>query len=170
GTAKPGCRPRGCSTWTSAADRSSAGSACPPCWCTPRAPASTRWRCRAWTPTTPSACATTSPARSSTMTTTPEPAGPGAEAVAAGLPPGHERRLHPLSWLFVLVSSIGRFLVPLVALVVLGGRGEDSWQLAAAGIGVAALVVGAVWRYFTWRYRIGADSLFVRSGLLERSL
>ena len=104
------------------------------------------------------------------MTTTPDPDGIEAEAVAADLPTAHERRLHPLSWLFVLVSSIGRFLVPLVALVVLGGRGEDSWQLAAAGIGVAALVVGAVWRYFTWRYRIGSDSLFVRSGLLERSL
>ncbi|NLB58713.1 MAG: hypothetical protein GX805_09675, partial [Gammaproteobacteria bacterium] len=80
------------------------------------------------------------------MTTTPDPDGIEAEAVAADLPTAHERRLHPLSWLFVLVSSIGRFLVPLVALVVLGGRGEDSWQLAAAGIGVAALVVGAVWR------------------------
>ncbi len=100
--------------------------------------------------------------------TTPEHA--GAAAQAAGLPTGEERRLHPLSWLFVLVSSIGRFLVPLVALLVLGGRSEDNWQLAAAGAGVAALVAGAVWRYFTWRYRIGSDSLFVRSGLLERSL
>ena len=100
------------------------------------------------------------------MTTMPEPAPAG----AVELPTAHERRLHPLSWLFVLVSSIGRFLVPLLALVILGGRSEDNWQLAAAGAGVLALVAGAVWRYFTWRYRIGSDSLFVRSGLLERSL
>ena len=99
--------------------------------------------------------------------TAPEPA---AAPAAADLPTGQERRLHPLSWLFVLVSSIGRFLVPLLALLVLGGRSEDNWQLAAAGAGVLALVVGAIWRYFTWRYRIGSDSLFVRSGLFERSL
>src|SRR5690606_7790861 len=110
--------------------------------------------------------ATTSPARWNTMTTVPEPV----PAEAVELPTAHERRLHPLSWLFVLVSSIGRFLVPLLALLILGGRSEDNWQLAAAGAGVLALVAGAVWRYFTWRYRIGADSLFVRRGLLERSL
>src|SRR5690606_15116794 len=47
---------------------------------------------------------------------------------------------------------------------------EDNWQLAAACATVAALAVASVWRYFTWRYRIGDDSLFVRSGLFERSL
>src|SRR5690606_13687319 len=166
GPARPGCRLRGCSTWTSAAARWNAGSACPPCWSTPPEPASTRSPCPASTRMTPSACAATSPARWNTMTTTPGPAPAG----AVELPTAHERRLHPLSWLFVLVSSIGWFLVPQLALVILGGRSEDNWQLAAAGAGVLALVAGAVWRYFTWRYRIGSDSLFVRSGLLERSL
>src|SRR5690606_32841391 len=90
-------------------------------------------------------------------------------APEAALPTGKERRLHPLSWLFVLVSNIKQFLLPLVVLVVFGGRGEENWQFIAAGIAAVGLVAAAVWRYFTYRYRIGEDSLFVRSGLLERS-
>ena len=35
---------------------------------------------------------------------------------------------------------------------------------------LVALLAAAVWRYLTFRYRIGADSVFVRSGLFERSL
>ena len=99
------------------------------------------------------------------MTTSPDPPAP-----EAALPTEGERRLHPLSWLFVLVSSVKQFLVPLVALVLFGGRGEDGWQFGVAGVAMLALAAAAVWRYFTWRYRIGEDSLFVRSGLLERSL
>ena len=99
------------------------------------------------------------------MTTNPEQPAP-----EAALPTGKERRLHPLSWLFVLVSNIKQFLLPLVVLVVFGGRGEENWQFIAAGIAAVGLVAAAVWRYFTYRYRIGEDSLFVRSGLLERSL
>lgn len=95
------------------------------------------------------------------MTTTPE---------QAATPEGRERRLHPASWLFALVSGVRQLLVPLVALVVFGGRSGESWQLLAAGVAVAGLAIASVWRYFTWRYRIGADSLFVRSGLFERSL
>lgn len=99
------------------------------------------------------------------MTTTPEPAsGP------AALLTREERRLHPASWLFVLMGNIKQFMVPLVALLIFGGRGEASWHLGAAGVAAVALVGISVWRYFTWRYRIGEDSLFVRSGLLERSL
>ncbi|TWT18973.1 PH domain-containing protein [Luteimonas wenzhouensis] len=93
------------------------------------------------------------------MTTTPEPP-------AAGV----ERRLHPWSWLFVLLGSMRQFLVPLAVLVVLGGRREEGLQLAAAGIAVAVLAVASVWRYFTYRYRVDGDSLFIRSGLFERSL
>ncbi len=97
------------------------------------------------------------------MTTTPEP--------APALPvDGDERRLHPWSWLFVLIGSVRQFLLPLLALVVFGGRREEGMQLAAAGVAVAVLALVAVWRYFTYRYRIDGDSLFIRSGLFERSL
>ena len=78
-----------------------------------------------------------------------------------------EQRLHPLSWLFVLVQQLKQFLIPLLVLLVFGrGDRNELWGLIA--VGVLALV--SVWQYFTYRYRIEADSLVVRSGLLERSL
>jgi len=96
------------------------------------------------------------------MTTTPEVPPP----VAAG----EERRLHPWSWLFVLLGSLRQFLLPLAVVVVYGGRREESYQLVIAGVAVMALALVSIWRYFTYRYRIDGDSLFIRSGLLERSL
>lgn len=80
-----------------------------------------------------------------------------------------ERRLHPMSWLFVLLQQLKQFIVPLVLIFVFGRSGErndELWPL----IGVGALVLLSVWQYFTYRYGIAADRLVVRSGLLERSL
>ena len=102
----------------------------------------------------PNACATRLPARW-TVTT---------EAAAGATP---DQRLHPLSWLFVLVAQLRQFIVPLLALVVFGQRDDQAlWPLI--GVGVLALV--AVWRYFTYRYRIEHDSIVIRSGLLHRHL
>ena len=83
-------------------------------------------------------------------------------------PPAADRRLHPMSWLFVLLAQLKQFIVPLVALVVFGQRGDrnELWTL----IPVGALVLLAVWQFLTYRYRIDGDRLVVRSGLLERSL
>jgi len=94
-------------------------------------------------------------------TTTPEP---------TPQPSSADRRLHPWSWLFVLFGSLRQFLVPLLALVVFGGRRDESYQLIAAAVAVVVLALVSVWRYFTYRYRIEGDSLVIRSGLLERSL
>jgi putative membrane protein len=81
-----------------------------------------------------------------------------------------ERRLHPLSWLFVLIQQLKQFIVPLLALLLFGrgGQGDDGqwWPL----IGVGVLALGSIWQYLTYRYRIEADSLVVRSGVLHRSL
>ncbi|WP_231120399.1 PH domain-containing protein [Cognatilysobacter tabacisoli] len=73
-----------------------------------------------------------------------------------------------MSWLFVLLAQLKQFIVPLVALVVFGQRGDrnELWTL----IPVGALVLLAVWQFLTYRYRIDGDRLVVRSGLLERSL
>ncbi len=95
------------------------------------------------------------------MTTTPDPA-PQARL--------DDRRLHPWSWLFVLLGSLRQFLLPLLVLVVFGGRRDEGYQLAAAGVAVLVLALLSVWRYFTYRFRIDGDSLVIRSGLLERSL
>lgn len=77
------------------------------------------------------------------------------------------QRLHPMSWLFVLLQQLRQFIVPLVALVLFGqGDRDELWPLA----GVAVLVVASVWQYLTYRYGIGSDRLVVRSGVLHRSL
>jgi len=93
--------------------------------------------------------------------TTPE------AAVAPGIDAQPERRLHPMSWLFVLIQQLKQFILPILALFFLGrGDRNDLWGL------VAICVLGAVsiWQYYTYRFRIGADSLEIRSGLFERSL
>lgn len=88
-----------------------------------------------------------------------------------------EHRLHPWSWLFVLVQHLKQFIVPLAALLVFGGGGRNyggPWagvlQNAAPLIAVGVLAVVSLLEYFTYRYRIGSDKLTVRSGLLQRSL
>ncbi len=87
------------------------------------------------------------------MTTTPDAAA--------------ERRLHPLSWLFVLLAQLRQFILPLAALLFFGQRDDQAlWPL----VGVAVLALVSVWQYFTYRYRIDGDSLVVRSGLLHRQL
>jgi len=78
-----------------------------------------------------------------------------------------ERRLHPLSWLFVLIKQLKQFIVPLIALFFFGrGDRNELWPL----IGVGVLALASVWQYFTYRYRVDGDRLVIRSGLLHRSL
>ena len=77
-----------------------------------------------------------------------------------------ERRLHPWSWLFVLLQQLKQFIVPLVALLVVGqGDRNELWPL----VGVGVLVLFAVLQYFTYRYRVGVDAITIRSGWLHRS-
>lgn len=82
------------------------------------------------------------------------------------------RRLHPWSWLFVLLQHLKQFLLPLLALAVFGGRdgrNDHGDQLMILGVG-SALIAVSLLRYLTYQYRIGCDSLSIRSGWLERSL
>lgn len=88
------------------------------------------------------------------------------EVAAAG---SGERRLHPLSWLFVLLSSLRQFAVPLIAVLFFGRRGNDAWELAGA-LGGGALALHALAQYFTYRFRIERDELLIRSGLFQRNL
>jgi putative membrane protein len=88
-----------------------------------------------------------------------------AEAVHAAAAQA-DHRLHPMSWLFVLLQQLKQFILPLVAAFFFGGDRNELWPL----IGVGVLALMAVWRYFTYRYGVGGDALVVRSGLLERSV
>ena len=80
---------------------------------------------------------------------------------------GLEHRLHPLSWLFVLIASLKQFILPLLALL-LAGRGDrhDLWGLLAVG----ALVATSLLQYLTYRYSLRGDGIVIRSGWLHRSL
>ena len=80
---------------------------------------------------------------------------------------GREHRLHPLSWLFVLVAQLKQFILPLLVLL-FAGRGDrnDLWGLIAVGV----LVLASLAQYFTYRYQLRPDAIVVRSGWLERSL
>jgi putative membrane protein len=83
-----------------------------------------------------------------------------------------ERRLHPWSWLFVLLTQLRQFAAPLIAFVIFGQRADDDelWFQAAAIVGAALLTFAAVARYYTYRFRIDAGVLVIRSGLLHRNL
>ena len=81
-----------------------------------------------------------------------------------------EQRLHPWSWLFVLLQQLRQFIVPLLVLLFAGRRsGPDGWMALGPLIGVGVLVTASVLQYFTYRYRVGSDTLIIRSGLLQRS-
>ena len=96
--------------------------------------------------------------------TTPESRDASATPASAG---DAERRLHPMSWLFVLLQQLKQFIVPLIALLVFGqGDRNELWPL----IGVGVLAVYSLWQYATYRYGVHGDSLVVRSGVLERSV
>lgn len=84
-----------------------------------------------------------------------------------GLEGGAERRLHPLSWLFVLIQQVKSFALPLVVLL-FTGRG-NSWELWGL-VGAGALVLVSLGQYFTYRFRVDADGIVIRSGLLQKSL
>ena len=92
------------------------------------------------------------------MTTTPS------EPRAEG---GRERRLHPLSWLFVLIQQLRSFALPLLVLLFTGrGNSWELWGLVGAGV----LVLVSLAQYFTYRYRVDGDGIVIRSGLLQKSL
>ncbi|MFY8133589.1 MAG: PH domain-containing protein [Aquimonas sp.] len=94
------------------------------------------------------------------------------EAAVARLRAEQDRRLHPLSWLFVLLGSLRQFALPLIAFVVFGQRAdEDDLWFQAMGLAAGVLLTfGAVARYYTYRFRIERGVLVVRSGLLSRNL
>jgi putative membrane protein len=82
-----------------------------------------------------------------------------------------DQRLHPWSWLFVLLVQLRQFLLPLVALVVFGGRGDrdEMWSNLAALAVLVVLVAVSILQYLTFHYRIGRDAISVRSGVISRN-
>lgn len=82
-----------------------------------------------------------------------------------------ERRLHPWSWLFVLIMQLRQYLLPLAALLVFGQRGDRDplWAQLIPLIVIACLVLASVLQYLSYRYRIGEDGITIRSGVFARN-
>jgi putative membrane protein len=101
----------------------------------------------------------------------PEPAPPAPDpphqAPAPPTPAARdERRLHPFSWLFVLLTQLRPLILPLLILLVFG-RGE--WWEVAGVIGAIVLALYSLVYSFGFRYRLGADELLVREGIFNRT-
>ena len=96
----------------------------------------------------------------------PSASGDAREALQAAA----TQRLHPLSWLFILIAQLRMFALPLLVLLLGGGRDGDSTGdlVGLAGAGVLAVV--AVWQYFTYRYGFLDAALVIRSGVLQRNV
>ena len=80
---------------------------------------------------------------------------------------GVEHRLHPLSWLFTLIGQLKQFALPFL-IIVFGGKGDDRDLYGLIAVGV--LMAVSVAQYFTYRYRIDADGIVIRSGFFQRSV
>lgn len=80
--------------------------------------------------------------------------------------PTTEHRLHPFSWMFVLITQLKPVALPLLAVVLLG-RGAWWEVLGAVGAGLAALY--AFVTALAFRYRLAPDELIVREGVLGRT-
>jgi putative membrane protein len=79
---------------------------------------------------------------------------------------GGERRLHPFSWLFVLITQLREVALPLIVLL-LFGRGE--WWEFMAIVGALVLALYSLVYSFGFRYRIGDGELRVREGIFDRT-
>lgn len=92
----------------------------------------------------------------------------GSESGPPG-PDGADRRLHPLSWLFVLLTQLRHAVFPLIVLLFLGGRDDEAFGLALAAGGAVLLAIYSVVYAVAFRYRIGATELVVREGIFDRT-
>lgn len=80
---------------------------------------------------------------------------------------GVEKRLHPLSWLFTLITQLRQFALPLIVVLFTGrGNSADLWGLVAVGV----LAVISLAQYFTYRYRVDSDGVVIRSGIFQRNV
>ena len=76
-----------------------------------------------------------------------------------------ERRLHPLSWLFAAAQVAKGFIVPAVVVLFASGESYELWALAF----VVPVTAAAMLQYAVFRYRLAADEMVVRDGLLTRT-
>ncbi len=83
--------------------------------------------------------------------------------------PSEDRRLHPLSILFGLISGLRSFALPgLLLLIGAGSAGLMVWELWALPFLIPSMVISSV-RYFSFRYRYEENEMVIRTGFLFRN-
>lgn len=76
-------------------------------------------------------------------------------------------RLHPMSWLFAVMTLLRQFLLPLLAAAFFGSReGLPIWF----GLLIIPMIGAAVWKQFFYRFGCGPNGLVIREGVLFHNL
>ena len=80
---------------------------------------------------------------------------------------GREHRLHPLSLLFTIGAQARAYLLPGLVVLLVASRGNfgQSWIMLA----FFPALIGALFQYFSYRYRFGEEELVVREGIFFRN-
>ncbi|HEY2203790.1 MAG TPA: PH domain-containing protein [Pseudonocardia sp.] len=93
--------------------------------------------------------------------------GPARPGVPRGTADGQWHRLDPRTLAVFPLKQAGA-LIPLLVVVLIGGRHTGGWQLFAALCAPALLVLVGSVRWATFRYRVSAERVELRHGLLRR--
>lgn len=78
-----------------------------------------------------------------------------------------EKRLHPMSWLFIIIEFIKHFFVPLLVAFFAGGG--DSYETLAA-VFVIPGVLFAIIQYWVYRYTLAENEVMIREGVLIKNV
>ncbi len=78
----------------------------------------------------------------------------------------NEKRLHPFSWLFILITQLRTMFLPLVALIIFGRGGWMDFLGIGAALSLAAYSL--IYSY-GFRYRVNSNEIVVREGILDRT-
>lgn len=81
--------------------------------------------------------------------------------------PEREYHLSPLTMITAPVRYLRNFLIPLVVILFVGST--NPWALASALVVLVSFFVSGFVTYQTFRYRVGAERLEIRQGLISRS-
>ncbi len=98
------------------------------------------------------------------------PAGPGSGEPIDPFLENAGERLHPLSLLFTIGSSVRSLLIPGLVMLFLarGGSGGSRYELWLMILFVPA-VIHSIMRYISFRYILAEDELVVREGIITRN-
>jgi putative membrane protein len=85
------------------------------------------------------------------------------------LPQDGPQRLHPMSWLFVLLVNLKEFALPLLAALFFGRGGNEMWEYLGM-IGALVLAGISFVQYLSYRYSVLGTELVIREGIFSRNV